>query len=59
MFALDKRRRVRFDNGVVETFPAWMSGDDEMAHLPLLSGDSNRILHRASETIDAGQINSI
>jgi hypothetical protein len=59
MFALDKPCQIGFDDVVVETFPAWMSGDDEMAHLPLLSGDSNRILHRASETIDAGQLNSI
>ena len=58
MSALDERRRIRFDDGVIETLRAWMSGDDEMAHLPLLSGDTNRIQHRASEPIDAGQINS-
>jgi len=35
MPALDKLRRIGFHNSVVEASHAGVSGDDEVAHLPL------------------------
>ena len=62
MPALDKLRRIGFHNSVVEASNAWVSGDDEVAHLPLpyleqSGGDKSSIQNWVNRALT--QINSV